>query len=111
MNARADNLDDYWDRNRETTTQVAWKPYMHSRVLQHLLSGISVTAAVLESTSDRIVPREWSSSFAGALGSPTVAVEGAGHLAELECRARFSEAVIEALKDVDSASSRKATIR
>jgi pimeloyl-ACP methyl ester carboxylesterase len=74
-----------WDLNREMTFRIAWKPYMYSQTLPHLLGGVRVPALVVWGAGDRIVPRECGEQYARALPEARLAiVEGAGHFVEME---------------------------
>ena len=56
-----------WDLNREMTFRIAWKPYMYSQTLPHLLGGVQTPALVVWGADDRIVPRSAASSTLDAL--------------------------------------------
>jgi pimeloyl-ACP methyl ester carboxylesterase len=74
-----------WDLNREMTFRIAWKPYMYSQTLPHLLGGVRVPALVVWGAGDRIVPRECGEQYVRALPEARLAiVEGAGHFVEME---------------------------
>jgi pimeloyl-ACP methyl ester carboxylesterase len=78
-------LLEQWDLNREMTFRIAWKPYMYSPTLPHLLGGVDTPALVVWGRSDRIVPLECGERYAKALrrGRLTV-VDGAGHFVDME---------------------------
>ncbi len=74
-----------WELNRQTTTRIAWKPYMHDPALPYLLESIKVSAHVLWSDQDRIVPRSCCEQYRAALSNCTFDVlAGEGHLVDLE---------------------------
>jgi pimeloyl-ACP methyl ester carboxylesterase len=74
-----------WDLNREMTFRIAWKPYMYSPTLPHLLGGIATPTLVVWGREDRIVPVECGERYAKALPRARLeVVEGAGHFAEME---------------------------
>jgi pimeloyl-ACP methyl ester carboxylesterase len=74
-----------WDLNREMTFRIAWKPYMYSPTLPHLLGGVRSPALVVWGRRDRIVPLECGERYAQALAKAKLAVvDGAGHFAEME---------------------------
>jgi pimeloyl-ACP methyl ester carboxylesterase len=74
-----------WDLNREMTFRIAWKPYMYSPTLPHLLGGVRAPALVVWGRRDRIVPLECGERYAGILPRARLAVvEGAGHFVEME---------------------------
>ena len=74
-----------WDLNREMTFRIAWKPYMYSATLPHLLGGVATPALVVWGRDDRIVPLECGERYAKSLGQARLEiVEGAGHFVEME---------------------------
>ncbi|HEV8585796.1 MAG TPA: alpha/beta hydrolase [Methylomirabilota bacterium] len=74
-----------WDLNREMTFRIAWKPYMYSLTLPHLLGGVAVPALVVWGRDDRIVPLECGERYAKALPRARLqVVEGAGHFVDME---------------------------
>ena len=56
-----------WDIAREMCFRVAWKPYMYSQTLPHLLGGIATPALVVWGDDDRQVPRSAGNVYAKAL--------------------------------------------
>ena len=74
-----------WDRNREMSFRIAWKPYMYSQTLPRLLGGVKIPALVVWGSEDRIVPRSCGERYARALPNARLEiVEGAGHCVALE---------------------------
>lgn len=74
-----------WDWNREMTTRIAWKPYMFSRALPHLLAAVTAPTLVIRSGADRIVPPGVADRYAELIpGARLVELPGAGHQADLE---------------------------
>ena len=74
-----------WDRNREMSFRIAWKPYMYSQTLPRLLGGVKTPALVLWGSEDRIVPRSCGERYARALPNARLEiVAGAGHCVALE---------------------------
>src|SRR5436190_18246034 len=74
-----------WDLCREMTFRIAWKPYMYSQTLPHLLGGVRAPALVVWGRDDRIVPLECGERFAKILPRARLEiVEGAGHFVEME---------------------------
>jgi pimeloyl-ACP methyl ester carboxylesterase len=74
-----------WDVNREMTFRIAWKPYMYSPTLPHLLGGVATPALVVWGREDRIVPLECGERYAKSLRRARLeVVAGAGHFAEME---------------------------
>lgn len=78
-------LLEQWDLNREMTFRIAWKPYMYSQTLPHLLGGVEVPALVVWGRDDRIVPLECGERYVKALPRARLQiVERAGHFVDLE---------------------------
>jgi pimeloyl-ACP methyl ester carboxylesterase len=74
-----------WDLCREMCFRIAWKPYMYSHTLPHLLGGVKVPALVVWGDDDRIVPRSTGKLYAAALANARFEiVSGAGHWVEME---------------------------
>ena len=74
-----------WDLNREMTFRIAWKPYMYSATLPHLLGGVAAPTLVVWGRDDRIVPLECGERYAKSLPNARLhVVEGAGHFLDLE---------------------------
>jgi pimeloyl-ACP methyl ester carboxylesterase len=74
-----------WDLNREMTFRIAWKPYMYSPTLPHLLGGVAAPALVVWGRDDRVVPLECGERYAKALPRARLeVVEGAGHCVDME---------------------------
>src|SRR5215213_1596459 len=74
-----------WDRNREMTFRIAWKPYLYSQTLPHLLGGIRAPTLVVSGSKDRIVPRSCAERYVRAIPQARLQViVGAGHCVEME---------------------------
>jgi pimeloyl-ACP methyl ester carboxylesterase len=74
-----------WDVCREMSFRIAWKPYMYSQTLPHLLGGVKARALVVHGDDDRVVPLSASEVYARALPGATLQiVEGSGHYVEME---------------------------
>ncbi|MBM3218560.1 MAG: alpha/beta hydrolase [Candidatus Rokubacteria bacterium] len=73
------------DLNREMTFRIAWKPYMYSPTLPHLLGDVATPTLVVWGREDRVVPLECGERYAKALRNATLEViDGAGHYVEME---------------------------
>jgi pimeloyl-ACP methyl ester carboxylesterase len=80
-----------WDLNREMSFRIAWKPYMYSQTLPHLLGGVRTPALVVWGAEDRIVPRSCGERYVRALPHARLEiVEGAGHCVDMERPAELS---------------------
>lgn len=74
-----------WDQNREMSFRIAWKPYMFSQTLPHLLGGVKTPTLVVWGAEDRIVPRACGERYARSLPNARLEiVPGAGHCVEME---------------------------
>ncbi len=74
-----------WDIAREMCFRIAWKPYMYSQTLPHLLGGVRAPALVVWGAQDRIVPISAGHAYAKALPHARFAsVPECGHYVEME---------------------------
>jgi pimeloyl-ACP methyl ester carboxylesterase len=74
-----------WDIAREMSFRTAWKPYMYSQTLPHLLGGVRSPALIVWGDDDRIVPLSAGQAYARALREATLTtVPACGHFAEME---------------------------
>src|SRR5579862_1813119 len=74
-----------WDLCREMSFRIAWKPYMYSPTLPHLLGGVRAPALVVWGDDDKIVPRSAGERYARALREARFEiVAGSGHCVDRE---------------------------
>jgi pimeloyl-ACP methyl ester carboxylesterase len=74
-----------WDLCREMTFRIAWKPYMYSPTLPHLLGGVRAPALVVWGDDDKVVPRSAGERYAALLPKARlVTVRASGHCVEME---------------------------
>jgi pimeloyl-ACP methyl ester carboxylesterase len=74
-----------WDLCREMCFRIAWKPYMYSQTLPHLLGGVRAPALVVWGDDDKIVPRNAGERYAALLPKARFEiVRAAGHCVEME---------------------------
>jgi pimeloyl-ACP methyl ester carboxylesterase len=74
-----------WDISREMSFRVAWKPYMYSQTLPHLLGGVRAPALVVWGDDDKVVPLSSGRRYAEVLPNARLEiVPSCGHLVELE---------------------------
>jgi pimeloyl-ACP methyl ester carboxylesterase len=78
------DVQERWDRNREATTRVAWKPIGHDPQLPPLLSGIRVPALVVWGDADLTVPPSCAEQWAALLPDCRTASLPGGHYLELQ---------------------------
>lgn len=84
-----------WDLNRETTFRTAWKPYLYSPTLPHLLGGIKAPTLVIWGADDRIVPLSCGERYASAIpGARLQTIEACGHCVEMERPAELAELIV-----------------
>jgi pimeloyl-ACP methyl ester carboxylesterase len=74
-----------WDIAREMSFRTAWKPYMYSQTLPHLLGGVRAPTLVVWGDDDRIVPISAGKAYVQALRNATMTtVAGCGHFVDME---------------------------
>lgn len=73
-----------WDMCREMCFRIAWKPYMYSQTLPHLLGGVRAPALVVWGEHDQVVPKSAGTVYADALKAKLETVADAGHCVALE---------------------------
>ena len=74
-----------WDLCREMCFRIAWKPYMYSQTLPHLLGGVRAPALVVWGDDDKIVPRSAGELYAAALPKARFEiVRASGHCVDME---------------------------
>jgi pimeloyl-ACP methyl ester carboxylesterase len=85
---------DLVEQHREMTCRVAWKPYMHSLTLRHLLPGVRTPTLVVWGEDDTIVPRNSGEIYARVIPRARLAtIPGCGHMPEMEKPAEFAQLV------------------
>ena len=74
-----------WDVHREMCFRIAWRPYMYSQTLPHLLGDVKTPALVVWGREDRVVPLECGERYAELLPQARLEVlNGCGHVVEME---------------------------
>lgn len=74
-----------WDLCREMSFRIAWKPYMHSQTLPHLLGAVKAPALVIQGAEDAVVPRSAAEAYAARLPAARLeVVPECGHCVEME---------------------------
>lgn len=74
-----------WDIAREMCFRIAWKPYMYSQTLPHLLGAVRAPALVVWGDDDKVVPRGAGDVYVRALREARMEiVPRCGHLIEME---------------------------
>jgi pimeloyl-ACP methyl ester carboxylesterase len=80
----AEAVVDQWELNRETTTRIAWKPYMYDQALPYLLAGARGASLIVAAEEDRIVAPSVAERYAKLLPGATYSTLSGGHFLELE---------------------------
>ena len=74
-----------WDICREMSFRIAWKPYMYSQTLPHLLGAVHAPALVIWGDDDRVVPQSAATRYVGALPKAKLeVVKASGHCVDME---------------------------
>jgi pimeloyl-ACP methyl ester carboxylesterase len=74
-----------WDLCREMSFRIAWKPYMYSQTLPHLLGGVRAPSLVVWGDDDKIVPYSAGQLYTRALREARLEmVRNAGHCIDME---------------------------
>ena len=74
-----------WNLCREMCFRIAWKPYMYSQTLPHLLGGVRAPALVVWGDDDKVVPKSAGERYAALLPKARFeTVRTAGHCVEME---------------------------
>jgi len=85
-----------WDLNREMSFRIAWKPYMYSPTLPHLLGGVKTPALIVWGRGDKVVPLECGEAYASALAkSRLVVVPASGHFVDMEQPESLAKLIVE----------------
>jgi pimeloyl-ACP methyl ester carboxylesterase len=83
-----------WDICREMNFRIAWKPYMYSQTLPHLLGGVKSPALVVWGEQDKVVPASTAEQYVAALGrARREIVRNSGHAVEMEQPAELAHLV------------------
>jgi pimeloyl-ACP methyl ester carboxylesterase len=74
-----------WDVCREMSFRIAWKPYMYSQTLPHLLGAVRAPALLVWGDDDKVVPLSAGRRYAKVLPNADLRViDGCGHCVEME---------------------------
>jgi pimeloyl-ACP methyl ester carboxylesterase len=74
-----------WDVCREMSFRIAWKPYMYSQTLPHLLGAVRAPALVVWGDDDKVVPQSAAKRYVEALPNAKLEiVKAAGHCVDME---------------------------
>ena len=85
-----------WEICREMSFRIAWKPYMYSQTLPHLLGAVSAPTLVVWGDDDKIVPRSAGDIYVEQLPNARFEIiKACGHFADLEKPAELASLVTE----------------
>ncbi|HZQ02373.1 MAG TPA: alpha/beta hydrolase [Reyranella sp.] len=74
-----------WDICREMSFRIAWKPYMYSQTLPHLLGAVTAPSLVVWGDDDRVVPLSAGKRYVEALPDARLEiVKNCGHCVDME---------------------------
>lgn len=92
-NVTTDQLE-AWDIAREMSFRIAWKPYMYSQQLPHLLGTVKAPALIVWGDDDKVVPVSAAHAYKKALPNARLEiVKGSGHAVEMEKPAELAKLV------------------
>ena len=84
-----------WDICREMSFRIAWKPYMYSQTLPHLLGAVRAPALVVWGADDRVVPPSAAKRYLEALPHARLeTVAACGHCVDMEKPDELAKLVI-----------------
>jgi pimeloyl-ACP methyl ester carboxylesterase len=83
-----------WDIAREMCFRIAWKPYMYSQTLPHLLPSVKVPTLIVWGDQDKVVPVSTAKAYLAALPNARLEIfEDCGHCVDLEQPVSLAELV------------------
>ena len=81
---------DLVEQHREMTCRVAWKPYMHSLTLRHLLQGVRTPSLLVWGREDAITPLDCGQIYERSIPrARLVTIPDCGHMPDMEKPADF----------------------
>jgi pimeloyl-ACP methyl ester carboxylesterase len=84
-----------WDIAREMCFRIAWKPYMYSQTLPHLLRSVKIPTLLVWGDQDKIVPFSAADRYLAVLPNAKLEViRDCGHVVDLEQPVRLAELVM-----------------
>ena len=83
-----------WDANREMTARTAWKPFLYSQTLPHLLRNVTVKTKVIRGTQDTVVPAAVAQQYVTLLGDAQLIELPGGHNLESDAPEALAEAIV-----------------
>ncbi len=83
-----------WDANREMTARTAWKPFLYSQTLPHLLPNVKTPTRVVRGTGDTVVPATVADQYVTLLGDAELIEIDGGHNLESDAPEALAEAIV-----------------
>lgn len=83
-----------WDANREMTARTAWKPFLYSQTLPHLLSNVNTPTKVIRGADDTVVPAAVADQYVALLGAAELIEIAGGHNLESDAAEALAEAIV-----------------
>ena len=83
--SRSTDQLEMWDICREMSFRIAWKPYMYSQTLPHLLRSVRAPSLVVWGDDDKVVPQSAAKRYVEALPNAKLQiVKSCGHCVDME---------------------------
>ena len=83
-----------WDANREMTARTAWRPFLYSQTLPHLLPNVKTPTRVIRGTGDTVVPAAVANQYVTLLGDAQLIELPGGHNLESDAPELLAEAIV-----------------
>lgn len=83
-----------WDANREMTARTAWKPFLYSQTLPHLLANVKTPTKVIRGSKDSVVPAAVADQYVELLGDAKLIEIDGGHHLESDAAEALAEAIV-----------------
>jgi pimeloyl-ACP methyl ester carboxylesterase len=88
-------LVELWDRSREMTARLTWRPWMWSVSLPFLLRGVATPSLVVWGEQDHVIPRDCVEQYVSLLANAHLhVVAGSGHVVHLERPEELTAALV-----------------
>lgn len=85
-----------WDICREMSFRIAWKPYMYSQTLPHLLGAVRARSLVVWGDDDKVVPQSAGKRYVEALPDAKMEiVKNCGHCVDMEQPETLSKLIVD----------------
>jgi pimeloyl-ACP methyl ester carboxylesterase len=91
---------DLFEKNREMTMRVGWKPYLYDPALPHLLKQSKIPALIVRASNDGIVPASVADAYRSLFISAQVVDLKGGHFLEVEAPDLLADAALTYLDSI-----------